>query len=687
MEISSKTFYHYTDETGHDALTSGNALWRPSLGFRASSLRNAGRRPVKGLEALFPPEDFADKESLSALLSTSAAFASMIPFTKEFMAEHTHVPGEFVLSDIHYGPGWYVTSLPPSTPTSVLLRELWRGKIENSQKTSFWLEISADSERVEFPDRNRPDVAFLPILNSRSMSGDPPRPVGSSSSPILLVRSGSRQEDSSGNVHVNILFEPTNALTLVDRFTYVFDGFWRLPEERQARLKLYFGLTDAADKKLSEWRAAAEADLINRTHQFFIEGRLKEALATANEALIRNPQSADSLSNKGAILAATDEREEALAFYDQALAVRPEYEKALTNKAATLIRLNRPEDAFTCCDRALSLNSANIEALINKAAALALLKREDEALGCLEEVLRLKPDVREAWDNRGLILLAKSLHAVSKASSPAPHVFRHLPVALDSFLAACNVDAGFTKARRNLRAAFEAALEALPWSFQSERAIWKTAAFDTWALDKLMSMLFVDCRFELHPRYLDELKNGGLGLSLRRASDPSGLIGEVVESLFQHDFSPAFLRARTDDPLRLGFHVMNDALIKAGLLEIPVATAEALSAPAGSLGETLQIAKSLNDSGIGYRRLGEWQSALHCYELAKPLYLSAGDRKFCAHVHFNEGAVYELRREAGDQELAKISYEHALTVYTQLGLRDDAEAARTRLKRITNRRK
>src|SRR2546423_2830141 len=43
--------------------------------------------------------------------------------------------------DAQYGPGWYVTTLPPDTATSVLLDELWGGNLSNLHKTEYWLLI------------------------------------------------------------------------------------------------------------------------------------------------------------------------------------------------------------------------------------------------------------------------------------------------------------------------------------------------------------------------------------------------------------------------------------------------------------------------------------------------------------------------------------------------------------------
>ena len=98
--------------------------------------------------------------------------------------------------DVDYGPGWYVTQTPPTAPTDMLLEELWQGRLENTQKTAYWLKLLTNAQRLKVPDINRPGVAYLPIYNG--LGGDANRPAGINTEPVLLTEGGVRRQDDSG---------------------------------------------------------------------------------------------------------------------------------------------------------------------------------------------------------------------------------------------------------------------------------------------------------------------------------------------------------------------------------------------------------------------------------------------------------------------------------------------------------
>ena len=127
--------------------------------------------------------------------------------------------------DAQYGPGWYVTTLPPDTATSVLLDELWGGNLSNLHKTEYWLLISILEKYRAFkvPDPHRPHVVFIPKYN-RGMTGDVPKPTGVFSQPILLLKGGRRAEISSGQIEVRTLFVPKSEFVLLPPHIFIEQG-------------------------------------------------------------------------------------------------------------------------------------------------------------------------------------------------------------------------------------------------------------------------------------------------------------------------------------------------------------------------------------------------------------------------------------------------------------------------------
>jgi len=135
---------------------------------------------------------------------------------------------------------------------------------------------------------------------------------------------------------------------------------------------------------------------------------------------------------------------------------------------------------------------------------------------------------------------------------------------------------------------------------------------------------------------------------------------------------------------RLGLHCANEALVHLGLIQFPARVAQQVASLPLANGERLQTAKSLNEAGMGFRKVCEWDNALHCYERALLLYEQCGDRKFCGHMHYNRGVVLAFRREASDLSHAQQALTAALRIYLDLGMKEDGAAARKLLSTLAN---
>lgn len=693
-----RELYHYTNKAGYDALTSGCVPWLPSVGpVKGYSSVSVSVQPFLSHE--LPPESIWKEGSLAKKISLWVAFAAKA-LPGEFDEHGRFEPPPGINFDIHYGAGWYATSLPPATTTVELLQELWQGKPEFLDKTAYWLQVAVDETqtRVEIPDKSRAGVVFIPIV-SRQMTGDPPRPCGISGAPVFLVRAGKRSEGVAGHVDIETLYEPETPVRLVEPFAVLVDGFAQLPKRDRNRLCRFLGIEDQATLDNESERLATgssvvvqtfhppfdKSELVNESDRLFRLGRLGDALNVVEQLLSKNPDCADGWSNKGAIIAALGRKQEALACYDRAIRIQPNNAKALSNKAAALINLGRFQEAVCCCDLVLAGDPTNAEALTNKANALVHLGRDQESLVLLEQAIQLLPSLPEAWNSRGAMLLRRASHRLDDSKGAPREAVQDLRLSLESFLTALDLSESNENARANLRQAVDLTLEALPRSYQCEQQMWRAAARDEDILTRVTLKVFPALTFELHPRYSAELAAGAYREHLSDTEWVKHLMADVLGDLLRVEMSPSLLPLQADERIRLGLHLLNSALTKAGLLEVPLATGNALSSLLKAAGETLQVAKSLNDVGVAYRRLGEPENALECYEEAIRLYERCGDRKFCGHVLFNRGFAYEVRGRPGDVERARAAYQAALAIYAKLGLGADKRATRKRLDKLEGR--
>ena len=117
----------------------------------------------------------------------------------------------------------------------------------------------------------------------------------------------------------------------------------------------------------------------------YIAGDYATALKQYQEAVTRNPQDAESLSNLGQVLVRMNRVEEALPFFQRALAIVPDRWSYQFNLARALGLLGRMNDAITAYRRAQQLFPDDYVTTFN--LALALHKSGDDA-AAVEQYLR-----------------------------------------------------------------------------------------------------------------------------------------------------------------------------------------------------------------------------------------------------------------------------------------------------------
>jgi tetratricopeptide (TPR) repeat protein len=82
---------------------------------------------------------------------------------------------------------------------------------------------------------------------------------------------------------------------------------------------------------------------------------------------------------------------EALACYDRALLSNPKNDVILNNKAIVLISVGRYEESLACSQKAITINSYETNAWINKGIALEKLGRLTESAEALEQAVAISP--------------------------------------------------------------------------------------------------------------------------------------------------------------------------------------------------------------------------------------------------------------------------------------------------------
>jgi tetratricopeptide (TPR) repeat protein len=139
-------------------------------------------------------------------------------------------------------------------------------------------------------------------------------------------------------------------------------------------------------------RGAALADL----------GRLDAALAAFDRAIAVQPQGASAHYRRGVVLQALQRLDEAVASYDTAIRLDPTLAEAQLNRANCLSHLGRSGEALTGYDALLALPTAIPYAVhYNRARVLEDLGRLGEAVEGFSQAIAAKPDLEDAWFDRG----------------------------------------------------------------------------------------------------------------------------------------------------------------------------------------------------------------------------------------------------------------------------------------------
>jgi len=137
------------------------------------------------------------------------------------------------------------------------------------------------------------------------------------------------------------------------------------------------------------------------------QGKADEAIAAFNKALLIKPDYAEAHNNIGSALAGQDKSEEAIAAYNKALLIKPDYAEAHNNIGVAHKAQGKTDEAIAAYNKALLIKPDYAEAHNNMGNALAGQGKPEEAVAAFNKALLIKPDFADAHNNRGVALKAQ----------------------------------------------------------------------------------------------------------------------------------------------------------------------------------------------------------------------------------------------------------------------------------------
>jgi len=144
--------------------------------------------------------------------------------------------------------------------------------------------------------------------------------------------------------------------------------------------------------------AAPAADPVARALSLYESGHASDALALANAAIKRRPQSAAAHNVRGLALVALNDISEAVASYGRALAIDPRYSDALSNRGAAKQRQGRWDEAMVDLQAAAAISPTSPAALINLARGYMAANDVNAAIACYDRILSVQPTAaRVLW--------------------------------------------------------------------------------------------------------------------------------------------------------------------------------------------------------------------------------------------------------------------------------------------------
>ena len=153
--------------------------------------------------------------------------------------------------------------------------------------------------------------------------------------------------------------------------------------------------------------------------QHFNAGRFAQAMVVMNQAITKNPQSAELYNVRASLYLANEDTVAALRDIEQAVKLNPEEPMFRVTRAQIYLKFERLEEARADLDQAISLNPDLIPARFNRGTLLAYEEKYLLALEDFNHCIAVEPHLPAPYFNRGAVYY--SLGEKSKAREDIEH--------------------------------------------------------------------------------------------------------------------------------------------------------------------------------------------------------------------------------------------------------------------------
>ena len=141
----------------------------------------------------------------------------------------------------------------------------------------------------------------------------------------------------------------------------------------------------------------AKASFVQGLQQF-IAGDFLEAIASFNQTLTIQPNSAEAWYFRGGALGGLQRYAEAITSYNRAIAIKPDHHSAWIEQGLALDNLQQYEEALKSYGQALTIEPNSSLAWYNQGITLNKLQQYEEAINSFNQAIRVHGD----WGNRSL---------------------------------------------------------------------------------------------------------------------------------------------------------------------------------------------------------------------------------------------------------------------------------------------
>ena len=145
-------------------------------------------------------------------------------------------------------------------------------------------------------------------------------------------------------------------------------------------------------------------EAVQLAQQLHADGRLDEAEAVYQKALMGEPDNAQALHGMGVLMVQWGHPDQAVPLLRKALASRPDYVQAQHHLGCAFQAMSMSEEAVAAYEDAIRIDPAYADSWNNLGVVLAGTGRLTDAEAKLRHAIRLSPDFAKAYDNLGMLL-------------------------------------------------------------------------------------------------------------------------------------------------------------------------------------------------------------------------------------------------------------------------------------------